>query len=233
MATLSENGGFPVSAGILFGLGLGGFFDGIVLHQILQWHHMLTSAGYPADSVENLKINTFWDGLFHGAGALHPVAPLAEKPYPLVREAPARHLPHGLRHLQSRGGHHRPLSARHPPRQRDGGARAMDLLGCRFPTKRPQRRLGPRTSRWSELARVGRYHYTSPLRWAHPLPFLPRRALIDGRKGEVGDEASGVARLRRGSYRGGAGTAGARSDAPRARQAVPHPRALHGEPQLR
>lgn len=27
---------FPIAAGILFGLGLGGFFDGIVLHQILQ-----------------------------------------------------------------------------------------------------------------------------------------------------------------------------------------------------
>jgi uncharacterized membrane protein len=50
--------GFPVSAGIFFGLGLGGFFDGIVLHQILQWHHMLTSAGYPADSVHNLKVDT-------------------------------------------------------------------------------------------------------------------------------------------------------------------------------
>src|SRR3712207_8253604 len=57
--------GFPVSAGILLGLGLGGFFDGIVLHQPLQWHHLLTDAGYPPDSVENLKINTFWDGLFH------------------------------------------------------------------------------------------------------------------------------------------------------------------------
>ena len=57
--------GFPVSAGILFGLGLGGFFDGIVLHQLLQWHHLLTDAGYPPDSVENLKINTFWDGIFH------------------------------------------------------------------------------------------------------------------------------------------------------------------------
>jgi uncharacterized membrane protein len=56
---------FPISAEILFGLGLGGFFDGIVLHQVLQWHHMLTSAGYPPDSVENLKVNTLWDGLFH------------------------------------------------------------------------------------------------------------------------------------------------------------------------
>jgi uncharacterized membrane protein len=56
---------FPISAGILFGLGLGGFFDGIILHQVLQWHHMLTSAGYPADSVQNLEVNTLWDGLFH------------------------------------------------------------------------------------------------------------------------------------------------------------------------
>jgi uncharacterized membrane protein len=57
--------GFPLSAGMLLGLGLGGFFDGIVLHQVLQWHHMLTSAGYPADSVANLELNTFWDGVFH------------------------------------------------------------------------------------------------------------------------------------------------------------------------
>lgn len=56
---------FPTTAGVLLGLGLGGFFDGIVLHQILQWHHLLTTAGYPADSVRNLEINTLWDGLFH------------------------------------------------------------------------------------------------------------------------------------------------------------------------
>jgi uncharacterized membrane protein len=60
-------GGFPVSAGIFLGLGLGGFFDGIVLHQVLQWHHMLTSAGYAPDSVENLKLNTLWDGIFHAS----------------------------------------------------------------------------------------------------------------------------------------------------------------------
>lgn len=56
---------FPTSAGIFFGLGLGGFFDGIVLHQILQWHHMATSAGYPADNLANLQFNTLLDGLFH------------------------------------------------------------------------------------------------------------------------------------------------------------------------
>ncbi|RWH96297.1 MAG: DUF2243 domain-containing protein [Mesorhizobium sp.] len=61
----SEHRRFPTSAGILLGLGLGGFFDGIVLHQLLQWHHMATSAGYPAESVENLRFNTLLDGLFH------------------------------------------------------------------------------------------------------------------------------------------------------------------------
>ena len=65
--TKSDGRGFPTSAGILLGLGLGGFFDGIVLHQILQWHHLLTSAGYPPDSVPNLKVNTLWDGLFHAS----------------------------------------------------------------------------------------------------------------------------------------------------------------------
>jgi uncharacterized membrane protein len=54
-----------VMAGLFLGLGLGGFFDGIVLHQILQWHHMVMSAGYPPNSLENLEINTFWDGMFH------------------------------------------------------------------------------------------------------------------------------------------------------------------------
>ncbi len=50
---------------MLLGVGLGGFCDGIVLHQILQWHHILTSAGYPANTVGNLELNTVWDGLFH------------------------------------------------------------------------------------------------------------------------------------------------------------------------
>ncbi len=47
------------------GVGLGGFFDGIVLHQILQWHHMLTSTGdYPATTVRGLEVNTLWDAYF-------------------------------------------------------------------------------------------------------------------------------------------------------------------------
>jgi len=53
-----------LTAGILLGIGLGGFVDGIVLHQILQWHHMLSET-YPPDSVQNLRLNTLGDGLFH------------------------------------------------------------------------------------------------------------------------------------------------------------------------
>jgi uncharacterized membrane protein len=56
-------------AGLVLGLGLGGFVDGIVLHQILQWHHMLTDYGnhasFPATTVSSLEDNVVWDGLFH------------------------------------------------------------------------------------------------------------------------------------------------------------------------
>jgi uncharacterized membrane protein len=57
--------------GILIGVGLGGFVDGILLHQILQWHHMLTDHGdYPATTVAGLETNTLWDGLFHAVAWL-------------------------------------------------------------------------------------------------------------------------------------------------------------------
>lgn len=79
---------FPTAAGIFFGLGLGGFFDGIVLHQILQWHHMFTSAGYPPDSVSNLQFNTLWDGLFHASTYIFVVTGLVL----LWRAAHRRHL---------------------------------------------------------------------------------------------------------------------------------------------
>ncbi|MDB4968991.1 MAG: hypothetical protein JWN44_4680 [Myxococcales bacterium] len=52
------------TAGILIGAGLGGFVDGIVLHQILQWHNMLSSRVPPLDLV-HMKYNMVWDGLFH------------------------------------------------------------------------------------------------------------------------------------------------------------------------
>lgn len=60
------NDGAPLAPAVLLGVGLGGFVDGIVLHQVLQWHHLLTDHGdYPADTVRGLEVNTLWDGLFH------------------------------------------------------------------------------------------------------------------------------------------------------------------------
>lgn len=49
---------------LLLGAGLGAFLDGIVLHQVLQWHAMISSVVEPADLVSS-KVNMFWDGVFH------------------------------------------------------------------------------------------------------------------------------------------------------------------------
>jgi uncharacterized membrane protein len=47
-------------------VGLGGFVDGIVLHQILQWHHLLTDEGdFPMNTLSGLEQNTVADGFFH------------------------------------------------------------------------------------------------------------------------------------------------------------------------
>jgi uncharacterized membrane protein len=58
-----------VQPSFILGLGLGGFIDGIVLHQILQWHHLLTgdAGGEPMNTVAGLETNTLADGLFHTA----------------------------------------------------------------------------------------------------------------------------------------------------------------------
>lgn len=65
-----------ICAGLLLGAGLGGFADGIVLHQILQWHHML-STRFPPNTLVNIKVNMFWDGIFHAAVWLMTVMGLA------------------------------------------------------------------------------------------------------------------------------------------------------------
>jgi uncharacterized membrane protein len=51
-------------AGILIGIGMGGFVDGIVLHQIAQWHHMLSNI-LPPHTMDDMRVNMTWDGLFH------------------------------------------------------------------------------------------------------------------------------------------------------------------------
>lgn len=52
------------AAGAALGIGMGAFVDGILFHQILQLHNML-SAVRPPNTLVNVEINMFWDGLFH------------------------------------------------------------------------------------------------------------------------------------------------------------------------
>ena len=47
--------------GVVLGVALGGFFDGILLHQILQWHHLLSLV----PQVSDLRMQVLWDGWFH------------------------------------------------------------------------------------------------------------------------------------------------------------------------
>lgn len=61
---------------LALGIGLGGFVDGIVLHQILQWHNMLSSVRPPTNLVD-MKVNMVWDGLFHALTWLVTVVGLA------------------------------------------------------------------------------------------------------------------------------------------------------------
>lgn len=65
-----------VAAGVVLGAGLGGFADGILFHQILQFHNML-SARIPVTDLTSAKVNMFWDGLFHAAVWILTVAGLA------------------------------------------------------------------------------------------------------------------------------------------------------------
>jgi uncharacterized membrane protein len=47
--------------GATLGFALGGFFDGILLHQILQWHHLLSLV----PGIDDLRLQVLWDGYFH------------------------------------------------------------------------------------------------------------------------------------------------------------------------
>ncbi len=50
-------------AGFLLGFSLGGFFDGILLHQVLQWHHLLSNV--QAAALQDIRVQMLADGLFH------------------------------------------------------------------------------------------------------------------------------------------------------------------------
>lgn len=60
------SGRWSVKPGVVLGVGLGGFVDGIALHQIAQWHNM-GSARVPPVTMDAMRQNMMWDGLFHAA----------------------------------------------------------------------------------------------------------------------------------------------------------------------
>lgn len=67
--SLSSARDFPFSrrlswAGYLLGFSLGGFFDGILLHQVLQWHHLLSNV--EGAKFQNIETQILADGMFHG-----------------------------------------------------------------------------------------------------------------------------------------------------------------------
>jgi len=62
----------PRGAAFLLGVALGGFFDGILLHQVLQWHHLLSNV----QAVQELRWQLLADGLFHALMYVLAVAAL-------------------------------------------------------------------------------------------------------------------------------------------------------------
>ena len=62
----NRNDKSATAAATLLGIGLGGFVDGIALHQILQWHNMVSN-WYPPTTMETMMFNMTWDGIFHAA----------------------------------------------------------------------------------------------------------------------------------------------------------------------
>jgi len=52
-------------AAAVLGFAFGGFFDGILLHQVLQWHHFLSLM--QGEPYQDIEIQILADGLFHVA----------------------------------------------------------------------------------------------------------------------------------------------------------------------
>jgi uncharacterized membrane protein len=115
------NGKSWAVAGVVLGIGVGGFVDGIVAHQLLDWHHML-SGWYPLTDTHNMRVNMVGDALFHlfcllvvlaGIGLLARARPPEHRGRRLVRwmvagwgvfnlvEGVVDHLVLGVHHVRS------------------------------------------------------------------------------------------------------------------------------------
>src|ERR1700712_617091 len=65
-STISVQPSASHRAGVTLGIGMGGFVDGILLHQILEWHNMGSSI-LPPVTMDAMRQNMIWDGYFHAA----------------------------------------------------------------------------------------------------------------------------------------------------------------------
>ncbi|WP_231186659.1 DUF2243 domain-containing protein [Haladaptatus sp. DYF46] len=119
-----------LAAGI-FGFGFSGLIDVLVLHFVLQWHH-LVSGLYPQTTMDGLRTNILADGLFSiamlvimgiGAGLLWRAERRAASPLPVrpvagsaviglgvfdLYDALVDHILLGLHQPLSRGGRYNP-----------------------------------------------------------------------------------------------------------------------------
>ncbi len=60
---MNEKGGKrAIAAGLMLGFGLGSFLDVILLHLILGWHNLVSSA-VPPRTVDAARASAVWDGL--------------------------------------------------------------------------------------------------------------------------------------------------------------------------
>ncbi|MBY4897702.1 DUF2243 domain-containing protein [Cupriavidus sp. AU9028] len=80
-------------AGYTLGFALSGFFDGILLHQILQWHHLLSAID--SGAFGDLRVQVMADGLFHAL--MYVIAAVGL--WLLYRSREAMALPGGNRRL--------------------------------------------------------------------------------------------------------------------------------------
>ncbi len=58
----------PLVGAFILGFAFGAFFDGILLHQILQWHHLLSLV--QGDLYRDIRVQILADGLLHAAAYL-------------------------------------------------------------------------------------------------------------------------------------------------------------------
>jgi uncharacterized membrane protein len=64
----------PTAGAFILGFAFSGFFDGILLHQVLQWHHLLSLV--QGESFRDMRVQILADGIFHLASYLLATAGL-------------------------------------------------------------------------------------------------------------------------------------------------------------